>query len=42
MPTAHRTPTIGVTRRLPFETDADLVIGVIFEDDQPAELRVLH
>ena len=42
MPTAHRTPTIGVTRRMPFETDADLVIGAIFEDDRPAELRVLH
>jgi len=42
MPTAHRTPTIGVTRRLPFETDADLTIGPIFEDDRPAELRSLH
>src|SRR3954471_2962370 len=42
MPTAHRTPTIGVTRRMPFDTDADLVIGAIFEDDRPAELRVLH
>jgi leucyl aminopeptidase len=42
MPTAHRTPTIGVTRRMPFEADADLVIGAIFEDDRPAELRVLH
>ena len=29
MPTAHRTPTIGVTRRMPFEADADLVIGAI-------------
>jgi leucyl aminopeptidase len=42
MPTAHRTPTIGVTRRMPFETDADLVIGPVFEDDRPAELRILH
>ena len=42
MPTAHRTPTIGVTRRLPFETDADLVIGAVFEDDSPAGLTVLH
>jgi len=42
MPTAHRTPTIGVTRRMPFDTDADLVIGAIFEDDRPAELKVLH
>ena len=42
MPTAHRTPSIGVTRRMPFDTDADLVIGAIFEDDRPAELRVLH
>jgi len=42
MPTAHRTPTIGVTRRMPFETDADLVIGAVFEDDRPAGLTVLH
>src|SRR4051812_9701642 len=42
MPTAHRTPTIGVTRRMPFDTDADLVIGAVFEDDRPLELRVLH
>ncbi len=42
MPIAHRTPTVGVTRRMPFDTDADLVIGPIFEDDRPAELRVLH
>jgi leucyl aminopeptidase len=42
MPTAHRTPTIGVTRRMPFDTDADLVIGPVFEDDRPAALPVLH
>jgi leucyl aminopeptidase len=42
MPTAHRTPTIGVTRRMPFDTDADLVIGAVFEDDRPLELGVLH
>ncbi len=42
MPTAHRTPTIGVTSRMPFETDAELVIGAVFEDDRPAELRVLR
>ena len=42
MPTAHRTPTIGVTSHTPFETDAELVIGAVFEDDRPAELRALH
>jgi leucyl aminopeptidase len=42
MPTAHRTPTIGVTRRMASDTDANLVIGAIFEDDRPLELRDLH
>jgi len=42
MPLAHRTPTVGVTRRMPFDTDADLVVGPVFEDDRPAELRILH
>jgi len=27
---------------MPFETDADLVIGAVFEDDRPAALTVLH
>jgi len=42
MPLAHRTPTVGVTNRLPFDTAADLVIGPLFEDDRPSELRSLH
>jgi leucyl aminopeptidase len=42
MPTAHSTPTIGVTRRMPFDADGDLVIGTLFEDDDPAQLAVLH
>jgi leucyl aminopeptidase len=27
---------------MPFDTDADLVVGAVFEDDRPAELHVLH
>ena len=38
MPTAHRTPAIGVTRRAPHETDAELLIVPLFEDDDLADL----
>jgi leucyl aminopeptidase len=41
MPTAHRTPSVGVTRRPPQDTDADLLIIPIFEDDDLADLAWL-
>jgi leucyl aminopeptidase len=41
MPTAHRTPSVGVTRRPPQEADADLLIVPVFEDDDLADLSWL-
>jgi leucyl aminopeptidase len=41
MPTAHRTPAVGVTRRAPQEADAELLIVPVFEDDDLADLTWL-
>src|SRR5687768_7629588 len=38
MPTAHRTPSVGVTRRAPHETDTELLVVPLFEDDDLADL----
>ena len=38
MPTAHRTPSVGVTRRAPQETDSELLVVPLFEDDDLADL----
>jgi leucyl aminopeptidase len=38
MPTAHRTPSVGVTSRPPQDVDADLLIVPVFEDDDLADL----
>jgi leucyl aminopeptidase len=38
MPTAHRTPSVGVTRRAPHETDTELLVVPLFEDDDLTDL----